>query len=120
MTAQAGYSQLTQLYPTGPGAPLESALPKRWTSYGLFVSIRHVTDTTLTAVLPALASRPVKLHLIGEQRQHVQSLLKVAIHGGGGATRPDLGRAVQFEGHWIARLNPGRQRAGGAAGAGAE
>ena len=50
----------------------------------------------------------------------VQSLLKVAIHGGGGTTRPDLGRAVQFEGHWIARLNPGRQRAGGAAGAGAE
>ena len=50
----------------------------------------------------------------------VQSLLKVAIHGGGGATRPDLGRAVQFEGHWIARPNPGRQRAGGAAGAGAE
>ena len=51
---------------------------------------------------------------------YVQSLLKVAIHGGGGATRPDLGRAVQFEGHWIARRNPGRQRAGGAAGAGAE
>ena len=50
----------------------------------------------------------------------VQSLLKVAIHGGGGATRPDLGRAVQFEGHWIARPNPGRQRAGGAAGARAE
>ena len=52
--------------------------------------------------------------------EYVQSLLKVAIHGGGGATRPDLGRAVQFEGHWIARPNPGRQRAGGAAGAGAE
>ena len=51
---------------------------------------------------------------------YVQSLLKVAIHGGGGATRPDLRRAVQFEGHWIARPNPGRQRAGGAAGAGAE
>ena len=51
---------------------------------------------------------------------YVQSLLKVAIHGGGGATRPDQGRAVQFEGHWIARPNPGRQRAGGAAGAGAE
>ena len=50
----------------------------------------------------------------------VQSLLKVAIHGGGGATRSDLGRAVQFEGHWIARPNPGRQMAGGAAGAGAE
>ena len=50
----------------------------------------------------------------------VQSLFKVAIHGGGGATRPDLRRAVQFEGHWIARPNPGRQRAGGAAGAGAE
>ena len=55
------------------------------------------------------------------QTKHiVQSLLKVAIHGGGGATRPDLGRAVQFEGHWIARPNPGRQRTGGAAGAGAE
>ena len=52
--------------------------------------------------------------------EHVQSLLKVAIHGGGGATRPGQGRAVQFEGHWIARPNPGRQRAGGAAGAGAE
>ena len=54
------------------------------------------------------------------ETHNVQSLLKVAIHGGGGATRPDLGRAVQFEGHWIARPNPGRQRAGGAAGAGAE
>ena len=53
-------------------------------------------------------------------QSRVQSLLKVAIHGGGGATRPDLGRAVNFEGHWIARPNPGRQRAGGAAGAGAE
>ena len=74
MTALAGYSQLTQLYPTGPGAPLESARPVRWTSYGLFVSIRHVTDTTLAALLPALASRAVELHLIGEQRQHVQSI----------------------------------------------
>ena len=44
----------------------------------------------------------------------------ILAHGGGGATRPDLGRGVQFEGHWIARPNPGRQRAGGAAGAGAE
>ena len=41
---------------------------------------------------------------------YVQSLLKVAIHGSGGATRPDLRRAVQFEGYWIARPNPGRQR----------
>ena len=56
----------------------------------------------------------------GKGEMEVQSLLKVAIHGGGGATRPDLGRAVQFEGHWIARPNPGTQRAGGAAGAGAE
>ena len=55
-----------------------------------------------------------------DRRVLVQSLLKVAIHGGGGATRPDLRKAVQFEGHWIARPNPGRQRAGGAAGAGAE
>ena len=52
--------------------------------------------------------------------RRVQSLLKVAIHGSGGATRLDLGMAVQFEGHWIARPNPGRQRAGGAAGAGSE
>ena len=74
MTALAGYSQLTQLYPTGPGAPLESARPKRWATNCLLVSIRHVTDTTLTAVLPALASRAVELHLIGEQRQHVQSI----------------------------------------------
>ena len=74
MTALAGYSQLTQLYPTGPGAPLESARPKRWISGTLFVSIRHVTGTTLTALLPALPSRPVELHLIGEQRQHVQSI----------------------------------------------
>ena len=57
---------------------------------------------------------------VTEEAHRVQSLLKVAIHGGGGATRPDLGRAVQFEGHWIARPNPGRQRAGGAAGAGTE
>ena len=74
MTALAGYSQLTQLYPTGPGAPLESAPSDEWFWAGLSVSIRHVTDTTLTAVLPALASRPVELHLIGEQWQHVQSI----------------------------------------------
>ena len=48
----------------------------------------------------------------------VQSLLKVAIHGSGGATRLDLGMAVQFEGHWIARPNPGRQRAEGRPGQG--
>ena len=61
----------------------------------------------------------IKCYLF-KTNQYVQSLLKVAIHGGGGATRPDLRRAVQFEGHWIARPNPGRQRVGGAAGAGAE
>ena len=64
--------------------------------------------------------RPLQHRVSCRQRPVVQSLLKVAIHDGGGATRPDLGRAVQFEGHWIARPNPGRQRAGGAAGAGAE
>ena len=69
------------------------------------------------AGLPTLR-QPGRVRWWGEGT--VQSLLKVAIHGGGGATRPDLGRAVQFEGHWIARPNPGRQRAGGAAGAGAE
>ena len=63
----------------------------------------------------------VPTHLLESvMKAALQSLLKVAIHGGGGATRSDLGRAVQFEGHWIARPNPGGQREGGAAGAGAE
>ena len=71
--------------------------------------------------MSAISSAVPKIYIEARfARAHVQSLLKVAIHGGGGATRPDLGRAVQFEGHWIARPNPGRQRAGGAAEAGAE
>ena len=77
--------------------------------------VKQKTQLTSNRHLPGIHKQRMPPHT-----DHVQSLLKVAIHGGGGATRPDLGRAVQFEGHWIARPNPGRQRAGGAAGAGAE
>ena len=84
--------------------------------------VRQKYCMSVNAILSTGQCQVTKGHYI--EKSHcghvVQSLLKVAIHGGGGATRPDLGSAVQFEGHWIARLNPGRQRAGGAAGARAE
>ena len=83
-------------------------------------SIRVTVPAVTVAPTAMVGSLIRSSNLPHSLQRGVQSLLKVVIHGGGGATRPDLGRAVQFEGHWIARPNLGRQSAGGAAGAGAE
>ena len=76
MTALAGYSQLTQLYPTGLEAPLQQCLPRTGLA-GLrhlhLRSCRGVTDETL-ASLPDLAPALKGLRIAGEQRQHAQAI----------------------------------------------
>ena len=72
----AGYSQLTQLYPTGLEAPLQKCLPRTGLA-GLqclvLRSCRGVTDETL-ASLPDLAPGLGRLDIAGEQRQHAQAI----------------------------------------------
>ena len=74
--ALAGYSQLTQLYPTGLEAPLQQCLPRTGLA-GLrhlhLRSCRGVTDETL-ASLPDLAPALKGLRIAGEQRQHAQAI----------------------------------------------
>ena len=76
MTAQAGYSQLTQLYPTGLEAPLQQCLPRTGLA-GLgsldLRSCRGVTDETL-ASLPDLAPGLQQLRIAGEQRQQAHAI----------------------------------------------
>ena len=76
MTALAGYSQLTQLYPTGLEASLQQCLPRTGLAglqWLVLRSCRGVTDETL-ASLPDLAPGLTGLCIAGEQRQHAQAI----------------------------------------------